>query len=362
MIPELAVVVPVLNEADNIQPFLEELDSSLAGIDWEVIFVDDASSDGTAAAIESMAKRRSYVRTIQRIGRHGLASACIEGACSTFANYVAVMDADLQHDPRILPQMLESLQSASCNLAVGTRYAREGSLGEWSTKRRRASQVATKASHFLLRTKDVSDPMSGFFMVDRQLFLHTVPRLCGKGFKILLDIMATAGDEIQVKEFPYTFRNRLLGSSKLSFSIVTEFGVLLLDKTVGRVVPYRFVLFVMMGCIGAVLHLSVLGVMYKQLGVAFWLSQGTASVLAMIANFSLNNSFTHRDRKLTGFSFVKGLLGFIIICSVGAFANIQIAVYFLALRVPWWISGLLGAFIGSVWNYAVSSTLVWKRR
>jgi dolichol-phosphate mannosyltransferase len=362
MIPTLGIIVPVLNEAANIGPFLKELESCLSGETWEVIFVDDESSDDTRRVVASLARKRGNIRLLERIGRHGLASACIEGMCSSMAPYLAVMDADLQHDPRILRDMLQALGEGRYNLAVGSRYVEGGGTGEWSQRRRQYSRLATMVSHFVTHQTQITDPMSGFFMIKRELFRKTVPDLCGKGFKILLDILSTAREEVVLIEFPYTFRTRLAGESKLSVSIILEFAILLLDKTFGKVVPYRFILFVLVGCSGALLHLTMLGSLFLGARVSFPLAQSIASLIAMVLNFTFNNSFTHRDRRLTGRKFLAGLFGFIAVCSIGAFVNVEIATYFYRLSVSWWISGLLGALIGSVWNYAVSATLVWRRK
>lgn len=362
MAATLGIIVPVLNEAPNIGPFVEELETYLDGESWEVIFVDDDSSDNTQDVVAAMARKRPNIRLLQRVGRHGLASACIEGLSSSLAPYLAVMDADLQHDPRILPDMLKALRGGEYNLAVGSRYMKGGGTGEWSKARHQYSRLATVASRFVTHQTRITDPMSGFFMIKRELFRKAVYRLCGKGFKILLDILSTARDEVVLTEIPYTFRNRLAGESKLTISIILEFAILLLDKSVGRIIPYRFILFVLVGCSGAVLHLTILGTLFLGLHVAFAIAQAVASVVAMVLNFTFNNSFTHRDQRLVGRKFFVGLFSFIGVCAVGAFVNVEIATYFYQRSVSWWASGLLGALIGSVWNYAVSATLVWRRK
>jgi dolichol-phosphate mannosyltransferase len=361
MIPTLGIIVPVLNEAENLAPFLNELESCLAEESWEVIFVDDESSDDTQQVVAALARKRGNVRLLERIGRHGLASACIEGMCGTFAPYLAVMDADLQHDPAILSTMLNALRDGPHNLAIASRYAGGGGVGQWSKRRHQYSQFATTVSK-LVTHQEVTDPMSGFFMIKRELFDTAVHDLCGKGFKILLDILSSARDKVSLVEVPYTFRQRFAGASKLRVSIILEFAILLLDKTLGRIVPYRFVLFVLVGSVGAILHLSILGTLLLGFKIPFAVAQGVASLVAMVLNFTFNNSFTHLDHRLTGTGFFLGLIGFIAVCSVGAFVNIEVATYFYRLSVSWWLSGLLGALIGSVWNYTVSATLIWKRR
>jgi dolichol-phosphate mannosyltransferase len=361
MIPTLGIVVPVLNEAENLAPFLKELESCLAQESWEVIFVDDESSDDTREVVAALARKRGNVRLLERIGRHGLASACIEGMCSTLAPYLAVMDADLQHDPAILRTMLNALRDGPHNLAIASRYVGGGGVGQWSKRRHQYSRIATAVSK-LVTHQEVTDPMSGFFMIKRELFDMAVHNLCGKGFKILLDILSSSRDKASLVEVPYTFRQRFAGASKLRVSIILEFAILLLDKTLGRIVPYRFILFVLVGSVGAILHLSILGALLLGFKIPFAVAQGVASLVAMVLNFTVNNSFTHLDHRLTGTRFFLGLIGFIAVCSVGAFVNIEVATYFYRLSVSWWLSGLLGALIGSVWNYTVSATLIWKRR
>jgi dolichol-phosphate mannosyltransferase len=364
MIPTLGIIVPVLNEAENIGPFLKEIESCLTGESWEVVFVDDESSDDTRQVVAALARKRGNVRLLERIGRHGLASACIEGMCSTMAPYLAVMDADLQHDPAILSKMLAALRDQPHNLAIASRYVGDGGVGEWSKRSKRRyqySRIATTVSKLVMH-QEVTDPMSGFFMIKRELFDAAVHHLCGKGFKILLDILSSARDKVSLVEVPYTFRQRFAGASKLRVSIILEFAILLLDKTLGRLVPYRFILFVLVGSIGAILHLAILGTLLLGFRTPFPVAQGAASLVAMLLNFTFNNSFTHLDQRLTGPRFLLGLIGFVAVCSVGALVNIEIATYFYRMSVSWWLSGLLGALIGSVWNYAVSATLVWKRR
>jgi dolichol-phosphate mannosyltransferase len=270
------------------------------------------------------------------------------------------MDADLQHDPALLPRMISILQSKRYNLVIGSRYIQGGDTGGWSKRRKRCSRAATLASQFVLGGKEITDPMSGFFMADRALFLAHVELLCGKGFELLLDILSTGRNSVRPVEVPYSFRTRLTGTSKLRVSVVLEFLILLLDKTFGRLIPYRFLLLLMMGTGGAVIHLLILGSLLYCIGVGFAVAQGTASSVAMVVDFALINLFTHPNRKLAGIGFLKGLSMFMLVCAIGVFANIRVAKYFFEKGIAWWLCGLLGALIGAVWNYAVSSTLVWK--
>ena len=188
--PELAVVVPTFNERANVAVLVDRLDACLAGLAWEVVFVDDDSPDGTAEAVRELARRDPRVRCLRRVGRRGLASACVEGMLATSAPLLAVMDADLQHDEALLPAMVERLREGDVDLVVGTRYAAGTAVPGWDEGRRRMSRLATRLGRAALGVP-LSDPMSGFFAVRREALERVVRGLSAVGFKILLDILAT---------------------------------------------------------------------------------------------------------------------------------------------------------------------------
>ncbi len=358
--PDLAIIIPTLNEQGNVAELVRRLVVCLDGLRWEVIFVDDDSSDGTRAAIAELAAADSRVRLLHRVGRRGLSSACIEGMLSSLAPVLAVMDADLQHDEALLPDMFEVLRQDQADLVIGSRYVDGGSVGGWRRDRRRISSIATVLSQKLLKV-EVADPMSGFFMLKRGVLEQALPCLSGKGFKILLDILASAHEPVRVRELPFVFRNRVSGESKLDSMVIYEYGLLLYEKLFGHVVPVRFLMFVSVGAIGAVLHLAVLGAALNLAGAAFVTGQTLAAVAAMVLNFSLNNLFTHRDLRLRGVRLAGGLFRFMAVCAVGAVASVGIGSLLNGHGVPWWMAGLMGATFGAVWNYAVTTILVWKR-
>ena len=358
---ELSVVVPCFNERENIPLLLAALSEVLKDIRWEVIFIDDDSPDGTAELARQYAGRDSRVRCIQRIGRRGLSSATVEGMLSSSAPYVAVMDADLQHDERLLPQMLEVLRSGDWELVVGSRYVQGGSSGQVDASRLKISRMACSLAERVLKVK-LADPMSGFFMLTRDLITRTIPRVSGCGFKILLDIIASADREVRVKELPYSMRARAHGDSKLDAAITLEYVNLLLDKWLGRLISVRFLMFLLVGGLGVAVHLSVLAVSHLLLDLGFALSQAVATLVAMSNNFFLNNLFTYRDRRLHGAALLKGLLSFYLACGVGAVLNVAVADLLFSYQVHWASAGLVGAVIGSVWNYLVTAMFTWKVR
>jgi dolichol-phosphate mannosyltransferase len=356
---KLAVVIPTFNERENVQPLLARLDDALAGIRHEVIFVDDDSPDGTAECIREIARQRSDVRVVQRIGRRGLGSACIEGMLASAAPYIAVMDADMQHDERILPEMFRKLVGENLDLVVGSRNLETGGMGEFARERVMLSNAGRRLSAAATGCQ-MSDPMSGFFMLDRRFLDEVVHHASGVGFKILLDLVASARRPVRIGEVPYTFRNRLHGESKLDISVGLEYLYLLADKMIGHIIPVRFVMFSLVGAVGLGLYLLVLGGLYQKLGRDFLESLLAATFLAMTLNFFLNNSFTYRDMKLKGFRLVMGLALFYVACGIGAVSNAQVAQSLLASSAPWWVAATVGLLISAVWNYGVTSIFTWR--
>jgi dolichol-phosphate mannosyltransferase len=222
------------------------------------------------------------------------------------------------------------------------------------------SRFATRASHAVLR-QPISDPMSGFFMLRRNVLDTTMYGLSGLGFKILLDILATAKHTLKVAEVPYTFRNRFAGESKLDEMVVWEYGMLLADKTIGRYIPVRFLTFSIIGGFGVFVHMAILFFTLKILNQSFTVAQTAATSLTMIFNFALNNLLTYRDRRLKGLKWLKGLVTFMLGCSIGAIANIGIATYLFENRKAVFLAALAGVLVGSVWNYAVTQLYTWGK-
>ncbi|MGB5779539.1 glycosyltransferase family 2 protein [Allopontixanthobacter sediminis] len=359
---ELALVLPTLNERDNLAPLVERIDAALAGIRWEAIFVDDNSADGTADEIRRLALADPRLRVIQRIGRRGLASAAIEGMCATAAPYVAVMDADHQHDPALLPAMLEAVRGGACDIAVASRFIEGGNAQGLSSERREAgSNLANRLARRLTGV-DLTDPMSGFFLTGAARVRSLAPALSGIGFKVLLDILAASRPPLRVREFPLQLAERRAGTSKLDRAIAFEFLIGLYERSVGRFIPVRFALFGTVGAVGVVVHFAVVALLFQLLGSGFAVAQTAATLTAMTFNFWLNNFLTYRDRQLRGpLNLLRGWAGFCATCAVGAFANIAAATYLQASGFHWALSVAAGILLGSVWNYALSSKFVWGR-
>lgn len=355
--PELSVVVPAFRERENIPALLRVLEQALEALDWEAIIVVDDAFDGTEDLVRERAQQDRRVRCIHRIGRRGLASACIEGMLASSAPYLAVIDADLQHDETLLPGLLAAAKQEGVDVVVASRYMEGGSTGELAADRVRASRLASTLSRILCR--GLTDPMSGFFVVRRTFFEGVVRNVYGRGFKILLDLIAAARGEVHIVELPYRMRSRERGESKLGVRVIAEFFMLLLYHLFGRLVPARFFLFAAVGVTGVGVHLCMLWLLFAASGNQFLLSQSVATWAAMTSNFFLNNAFTYGDQRLRGSSLWRGLLSFYAACSIGAFINIAVADWLFLKSSPYWAAGLAGALVAALWNFFTTASFTW---
>jgi len=370
---QLAVILPTFNERKNIALMVERLDKALAGLSWEAVFVDDNSPDGTADEARRIAREDPRIRVIERIGRRGLASAAIEGMCASAAPVVAVMDADGQHDESLLPQMYAAIASDDYDVAYASRFAEGASTEAWGRPDRvKASGVANSIARKVTGV-DLSDPMSGFFMLKSETLRADAHRLSGVGFKILLDILATVDQPLRVKEFPMNFSARMEGESKLDRTVVFEFLVGLYDKWLGRIIPTRFALFGTVGGLGALVHLAVLSLVLHLFGAqlqlshypkeaAFIVGQTVAALTAMTFNFVLNNELTYSDKRLRGAGpLLRGWLKFAATCAFGMLANIGVSTALVRIGIHTYPAAIAGIILASVWNFALSSKFVWGK-
>jgi len=359
--PQLSIVVPTFNEVGNVTELRDRIAAALPGVDWELIYVDDDSPDGTAERLAELAQQDRRVRCMLRIGRRGLSSACIEGLLAASSPLVAVIDADLQHDETLLPRMLEPLREPQLDVVVGSRYVDDGSIGEWDRSRALLSRLATRLAHSVLKA-DLRDPMSGFFMMRRDAVLRSVRAgTSGVGFKILLDLFASAPEPLRVREIAYTFRARHSGQSKLDSNVAWEYLLMLLDRLCGRAVPIRFIAFSLVGVFGLGVHMAVLALLLRGVGIGFVVAQAAATLVAMSSNFALNNLLTYRDMRLRGWGLLRVWASFVAACSIGGLANVGIAAWLFQNRSGWIASAVAGVLVGAVWNYALTALYTWKR-
>lgn len=214
--PTLSLIVPTLNEAPNLRPLLGRLARALRGVPHEILIVDDASTDGTADVAETLRERFPALRILRRTRDFGLSASIVDGFRSARGGILGVIDADLQHDPGALPRLLAAVRDRA-DIAIGSRYAFEGRTCGWSLIRAAESRLAAFVTHRALGIP-VRDPLSGFFLLRREVFESVAPRLEGRGWKLLLEILAHV-PAARVVEVPYTFRARTRGRTKMSAKV-----------------------------------------------------------------------------------------------------------------------------------------------
>jgi dolichol-phosphate mannosyltransferase len=281
---------------------------------------------------------------------------------SSSADLVAVIDGDLQHDEAILPKMYDALAKGLGNLAIGTRVSEGTGDGGLSPARQKLTRLG---AWFFRRIAGaaVRDPMSGYFMIRRQIVARLAPRLSSDGFKILVDVILSAGGGLAIVEVPYVFRKRLAGESKLTPLVGFDFLGLVAHHASGGVLPIRFVLFASIGAFGLLVHIAALSAFVHWLGTSdFNSGQLVATLVAMASNFILNNEITYRTLRYRGLGLIGGFAAFALGCSFGALANIDVASWLFKSSQTWWVAGLAGAVLSLVWNYAVSTNLIWRPR
>jgi dolichol-phosphate mannosyltransferase len=356
---DLAVVVPTYNERGNIPELIARLRRVLRGFEWELIFVDDNSPDGTAELIREYAVKDRRIRLLHRIGRRGLSSACIEGMLATPSEYIAVMDADLQHDESILPEMVERLRSKKLDVVVATRNGEGGCMGDFARARVRLSSLGKRLSGLVCRCP-VSDPMSGFFVVSGAYFHRVVPRLQNGGFKILLDMLASSDRPVRLGEVGYHFNNRSWGESKLDANAAAECLFLVVNKLLGGIVPPEFTAYALVGAVALTAYFSCMTWLFEARHLGFTSAQIMATFAGATVSFLLSNSINHRDSRWRGSGIWAGLAAFWVACSFGVLANVSCARLLLQLGMPWYVAGLAGIAVSSAWNYAVNRILTWQ--
>jgi dolichol-phosphate mannosyltransferase len=317
----VTVVVPTFNERANVALIVEGVREALAGERWELLFVDDDSPDGTGAEVERYARSDGRVRRLRRIGRRGLVSACVEGIMASTAPHVIVMDGDAQHDPQLMPRMLQLARDGGYDVVVASRESpgTEAFRGPW---RRRLTRLGNAVGRRLARGA-TQDPLSGFFLARRAVFEQRVGRLYGHGFKILLDLLSTGRETLRVAELPTRLRPRASGASKLRFGVALDYALLIAYRLGGGVLSPRFALYCAVGLSGVAVNLAALEAAFALLQ-SYAPSQALATFVAMTTNYALNNLVTFRDRMLSGRAWWVGLTNFYAACTLGAIVGVAV--------------------------------------
>ena len=355
---KISIIIPTYNEKDNVAPLLSRIDKVLSGYNYEILIVDDNSQDGTIELASSLADRYP-VKVIVRRSERGLATAVVHGLKSATGQIVGVMDADLQHPPEVIPDLIKAIQDGA-DMVVASRYIEGGGCPNWGLSRRIISKVALVISHLLLpSTRPVKDPLAGFFMFRRK---NVDPaELKPIGYKISLEVMLT-GRFQRVVEVPYIFEDRSAGQSKLNpreqldylkhlFSLMARTGEL-----------KRFLKFAAVGLSGIVVNQGLLWLLTEFGGLQYYISAIFAIEASIISNFVLNDYFTFADRRTgRGKSFVVRLLKFNVTCLAGAGIQYGLLLLFTSVfGIHYLISNLIAIALAFLWNYFMSSWWAWK--
>ena len=355
---KISIIIPTYNEKDNVAPLLSRIDKVLSGYNYEILIVDDNSQDGTIELASSLADRYP-VKVIVRRSERGLATAVVHGLKSATGQIVGVMDADLQHPPEVIPDLIKAIQDGA-DMVVASRYIEGGGCPNWGLSRRIISKVALVISHLLLpSTRPVKDPLAGFFMFRRK---NVDPaELKPIGYKISLEVMLT-GRFQRVVEVPYIFEDRSAGQSKLNpreqldylrhlFSLMARTGEL------GMLIKFMLV-----GLSGVVVNEGVYWLLTRFGGLAAydWLAVIIGIEVSIITNFTLNDTFTFARRRAGG-SFMGRLLKFNLICIAGAVIEWGLFMLFTRLfGVYDLLSNFIGIVVAFLWNYFVNRNWTWR--
>ena len=355
---ELTVVVPVFNEVGNVGPLVESLSQALNGIDWEVIFVDDNSPDGTAEKIHEMAHQDPRVRLIVRVADRGLAKSAIQGMLSGNGDLLVVMDGDGQHGPEMIRELIEPIRTHRADVCTASRNLDSEDISQSLSRRRVGlSKLGNLLCRLVLR-RNLSDPMTGFFAMDRRRFMSVADKLGDPGFKILLDILST-DKSLRVQEIPFEFASRAEGESKLDLFVSWQLLMFLASKMTSGLVPARFISFATVGLSGVLVHMVLL-MIFLSFSIVFPLAQALAATGAASSNFAFNNLLTFRDQRLRGWDILPGLLKFLLVSSAGLFANVAIATLTLNHLTDYvLLAAMVGIAMDTVWKYVIASRLVW---
>ncbi len=361
----LSIISPTYNEADNILKFVNLIESTLGKYNYEIIFVDDNSTDKTHEIIKKISLKKPHVRCIRRIGRRGLSSAVIEGCLSSSSDLLLIMDADLQHDEKKIPLMIKLIEEKKLDLVIASRFLNHKKVLGLSKYRNSLSKFANFLANTISKAK-LTDPMSGFFLVKRTVFDQIAPNLSGLGFKILLDIFSSSKNKLEYEEISFTFKKRVYGVSKLDALVLWEYLLLLWQSKFGKIIPARFFSFCLIGGSGVFVHIVAL-YFFISFDFSFLYAQTFSTLIAMTSNFFLNNMLTYRDKRKKGLAAVKALFLFYVTCGIGASANIGISNLLYVSNISgisgiWYFSGFVGAIVGSIWNFLMSSLVTWKTR
>lgn len=354
----VSIIVPTYNERENLTPLLERIKSTLGpSEDYEVIVVDDDSPDRTWEKAQELSKDHP-IKVLRRKGERGLGTAVVCGLKETKHDVVVVMDADLQHPPEKIPDLVAEIEKGA-DIAIGSRYVEGGEKGEFGFFRSLISRGADFLARTLFRkTRDVKDIQSGFFALQREVVESA--DLDPIGYKILLEILVQ-GDYEEISEVGYKFGERKSGKSKLGLGSILNYlrHIWSLSRRSGELA--RFIKFCSVGGSGALVNLTVI-YLFTSSGLYYLLSGIIAREAALFYNFSLNKLWTFKDRDISG---ARGILRALFrdhLVRTGGFALNLFFLWSLTefLGLYYLISQVIAIGIASLWNFTGNTLWTWR--
>ena len=359
----ITIVIPTFNEIKNISTLINQLLIIDFSSDFEIIIVDDNSSDGTAEKVRELVHNDKRIRLINRVGRSGLSSAIKEGCLCASGELVVVIDADGQHEPSYIKKALNCIDSSKVDIVVGSRFKTGSKIRGLSKKRERGSSLANALARLSLYGyySYLTDYMSGFFVFKRKVCLQFIEKIDVNGFKFFYELLAVSKGKFKVNEIPILFKERLHGNSKLDLPVVWDFFISLIHSFIRRIIPRRAVSFALVGSIGVFVQLFTIYFLIGVLNFAFRQVLPVGIIVAASSNFIINNLLTFRKNRLVGKSFFFGLFKFLLVSSLPIIANIGVTnLFYSQLSVNTFISQIGGILVVFIWNYAASSKVVWN--
>jgi dolichol-phosphate mannosyltransferase len=353
----LSLIVPTYNERESLPILVERVHHALDGYQYELIVVDDDSPDGTAELAENLSHEYP-IRVVCRKGERGLATAVVGGFAHASGQVLGVIDADLQHPPEMLPELLREIDNGA-DVAVGSRYIPGGGMEGWSFPRRFMSKVATMiARTFVPSIRKVKDPMSGFFLFRREVIDGT--ELKPVGYKILLEVLAR-GRTSRVAEVPYTFRERELGESKLDFGEQISYLKHVLKLSSGDRDIRRIFQFGLVGISGGGVNVGILWILTAVLGLPYYVSSVFSIEASILSNFILNDFWTFQDRR-DGRA-INRILKYHVVAAVGAVITYVVYISITALLgEEHYVIAMPPAIVaGFTWNLLMSLLWTWRK-
>jgi len=363
--PEISIILPTLNEEKNIGILLPKIQHILKDYTYEVIVVDDSSTDKTRHIAEEFFAINNNGFVLYRGALSGLSSAIYDGFNIASGNFLIVMDADLQHDEAILPEIINKIATGKYDICIASRNIENGGYGNLILTRKLLSKFGIWLANFILNMK-LSDPMSGYFGLSRKLFEEIKHSINPRGFKLLLEILYKSKN-VNIAHIPYNFKVRKFGKTKLTPAIGFEYLLALLDLKLGWVISYRFILFGFVGFIGSCLNFSFF-ITFLYFEVPILWSVFYAASLGMIWSFLANNFFTFSEYRYARKKILLGLFFYLFLSLPGIFVQISVTSFLSNLmQGSFYLSDylyfiyLVAVICGAALNYIIHLNITWKK-